>query len=70
MVSNYAVVLNEASNDTVYQAVKDVFDETTAIQRDLFDMMFENGWYIVEQADQNKVTQKYNQMNNQMSEMG
>jgi len=69
MVNNYSYALNEASNIQFYQVIKGIFEDITSMQRTLYDLMFQQGWYIIEEADKNKVTQKYNQYNNQTNEM-
>ena len=55
MVSNYSLALNEVSNNTLYGAYKQIFDETSMLQRDMFDLMFQKGWYCLEQAEATKI---------------
>jgi spore coat protein CotF len=61
MTNNYSVALNEASNNMFYQDLLHIFTETQNCQRELFDLMFKNGWYKLEQAEQQKITQSYQQ---------
>lgn len=63
MTTAYNVALNEASNQTLYQDLASIFKETQDCQRNLYNLMFKNGWYSVEQADQQKVDQVYQQFN-------
>ena len=57
----YSIALNEASHQELYQDLITVFNETQQTQRDLFNLMFKNGWYSVEAADQEKLQQKHEQ---------
>ncbi len=69
MVHNYSLALNEASNNTLYEEYKNIFDETSTIQRDLFDLMFQKGWYCLEEADNQKITESLNKYNNQLDQL-
>lgn len=69
MVSNYSLALNEASNNTLYERVKQIFDETSIIQRDMFDLMFQKGWYALEEAEEQKVTEAFNKFINQYEQL-
>ena len=50
MTSSYNIALNEASNQALYQDRSTIFKETQDCQRNLYNLMFKNGWYSVEQA--------------------
>lgn len=63
MTKNYAVALTEASNDNLYKELKKQFDEISKLQRETFETLFRNGWYILEEADGAKVGEKYNTLN-------
>ncbi|MDL4839920.1 spore coat protein [Aquibacillus rhizosphaerae] len=57
----YSTALNEASNQAIYQDVASIFQETQNCQRDLYNLMFKNGWYSLEKAEQQKIQQAYQQ---------
>ena len=57
---NYAVSLTEASNNELYKVLKTHFDNISKLQRETFELLFKNGWYILEEADGSKVGEKYN----------
>lgn len=59
MTKGYATALTEASNETLYSRYKSVFDEISCLQREAFELMFKNGWYILEKADTNKINTKH-----------
>ena len=54
MSKNYVVALTEASNEVLYKKLKKDFDQI------IYELMFENGWYVLEEADKNKIKEKYN----------
>ncbi len=60
---NYAVALTEASNDNLYKELKKQFDSISKLQREAFEIVFRNGWYVLEEADGAKVGEKFNQLN-------
>ncbi len=61
MTASYTTAMNEVSNQQLYQDVSLIFKETQDCQRNLFDLMFKNGWYSLEVADQQKMQQSYQQ---------
>ncbi len=56
-VDSYAVALNEASNDKWYNELFHIFQETSQMQRKMYNLMFEKGWYTVEAEPQQKIMQ-------------
>lgn len=68
MTSAYDIALNEASNDMFYQDILTIYTETQNCQRNLFNLMFQNGWYKLEKAEQQKVTQAYQQFSGYMNQ--
>lgn len=69
MVNNYSYVLNEVSNETLFNIYQQIFNETSMMQRELFELMFEKGWYTLEEAPQTKIDESYNKYNNQLSQI-
>jgi spore coat protein CotF len=61
MTDSYKTFLNEASHQSIYQDVLDIFTETQNEQRQLYNLMFQKGWYKLEPAEQQKLQQKYQQ---------
>ena len=61
LTSSYSVALNEASHDSLHQDLLTIFNETQNAQRDLFELMFQKGWYTLEAEDDNKIQQAYQQ---------
>jgi spore coat protein CotF len=61
MTDSYSTFLNEASHQALYQDVLHIFTETQNEQRQLYNIMFQKGWYKLEPAEQQKLQQKYQQ---------
>ena len=57
---NYALALTESSNECLYKKHKKVFDNLISLQRETYEIMFENGWYSVETVSKEKIRSKYN----------
>lgn len=69
MVNNYSYSLNEASNNALYEILLQIFEETSNIQRDLFDLMFQKGWYCLEKAEEQKIEETKTKFNKQLEQM-
>lgn len=59
MVKNYAVSLTEASNEELYNKYKEVFLRYSELQREVYEVMFKKGWYVLEKAEDIKINEKY-----------
>ena len=55
MSNNLSIALNEASNETLYQELKNMFDEVQSMQRKLYELSFSLGWYTLEKSETNKI---------------
>ena len=69
MVNNYSYALNEMSNRELYDKIKPIFDRTSNLQRLFFDYAFQRGWYQLEKAEAEKITQAYQKFNGKLNEM-
>lgn len=69
MSDNLSIALNEASNNTLYEEIFSIFTETKNSQRELYNMMFKKGWYSLEKAEENKVTQKCNELSQKLTQL-
>lgn len=70
MVKNYAVSLTEASNENLYNEYKNMFDNYINLQREVFEILFRKGWYILEKAENQKINQKYQTLNQELIDLG
>lgn len=69
LVKNYAVSLTEASNECLYQKYKEMFDVYSSMQREVYEAMFERGWYKLEKAEDNKISEKYNMLSQELNRL-
>lgn len=69
MVKNYAVTLTEASNENLYNEFKTMFDEYSNLQREVYETMFRKGWYSLEKAEQQKLNNKYQTLNQEFMDL-
>lgn len=69
MVKNYAQALTEASNETLYQHYKAMFDQLSSLQRETYELMFRCGWYPMEKAETNKIMNKHHMLMQELSEL-
>lgn len=54
----------EASHQQLYQDLMNIVQETADSHRELFNLMFEKGWYKLEAAEQQQLDQAYQQFSN------
>ena len=59
--TSYSTALNEVSHQALYQDLLTISNETHQLQRDLYNLMFKNGWYALEAADTQKLQQSHQQ---------
>jgi len=60
----YNVALNEAQNPKLHQHVQNILNDVHRSQFDLFNLMFQNGWYKMKAVDQQEISQAHNQFSN------
>ena len=70
MSNNYSIALNEASNDYLYEDYFTLFEDTKDAAREIYNLMFQNGWYTLEEAEEQKVTEKINCFEKKLEEIG
>lgn len=69
MVKNYAISLTEASNETLYEQYKSMFLEYSSLQREVYELMFRKGWYVLEAAEVQKIDAKYQCLNQEFTDL-
>lgn len=67
MEKNYVALLTEASNEYLFDKYANMFDGIKNLQREVFELAFKKGWYVLEKAEDTKVTEKYNTLNQEFS---
>jgi spore coat protein CotF len=70
MGSHYATVMNEASNDDLYQLIGNICKETKDMARDLFNLQFKKGWYKLEKTDDTKISTISQEYEQKLNELG
>ncbi len=69
MVKNYATVLTEASNESLYQQYKTMFENYSDLQREAFELMFRKGWYVLEKAEGQKINTKFQTLSKELADL-
>ena len=69
LVKDYAVILTEVSNEILYSEYKEMFDTYSALQREVYELMFRKGWYVLERCDANKISNKYQTLNQEFMDL-
>jgi len=70
MSNNYSIALNEASNEYLYEDYFTLFEDTKDAARECYNLMFQYGWYTLEEAEDQKVTDKINCFKQQLTDLG
>lgn len=66
---NYTILLTEASNENLYQTNLEIFLNISSLQRKVYELMFKNGWYQLEKENTNKISSKYQMLNQELSDL-
>ena len=69
MVKNYSVALTEVSNETLYQEYKTMFDNYSSLQREVYELMFRNGWYCLEKVETQKIDSKIQMLSQELTDL-
>ena len=69
MVKNYSVVLTEASNENLYNNYKEMFDRYSKMQREVYELMFRNGWYSLEKVEVQKINSKIQMLGQEITDL-
>lgn len=62
MEKNYALAMTEASNEWLYNIHRDTFLDIATLQRKVYTLIFQNGWYQLEAVEVKKLTEKYDML--------
>lgn len=69
MSNNYSIALNEASNDYLYEDYFTLLEDSKDAARECYNLMFEYGWYTLEEAEEQKVNEKINCLEQKLTEL-
>ena len=65
---NTTTALIEASNRKLHAEIKEFFNIVEDIQIDTYEMAWNYGWYSLEEADENKVSKKVDELEKKLEE--
>ncbi len=68
-VINYAISLNEASNEHIYNIYLDIFLNISKTQQQIYNLAFKKGWYVLEKALKSNINQKYKMFKKKTNEL-
>lgn len=69
MEKNLTVAKTEASNETLYNEYKQMCESVSSLERRTYELMFRNGWYELEQAEEQKITEKLNMLSTELQNL-
>lgn len=64
LTDSFNIAVREASHDELHQDLMQILSETHQAGRDLFNLMFQKGWYKLEAEEQQKLDQTFQQFSN------
>lgn len=70
MVKSYALAMTEASNEKLYNSYKSMFDNYISLQREVYELMFRYGWYSLEKAETQKISNKEQMLSQEIADLG
>ena len=69
MTKNYATAMTEASNEHLYKSYYSIFKEVSTLQREVYELMFKNGWYSLEKEEATKIEQKHQTLSTEYQDL-
>lgn len=69
ITKNMCVVLTEASNDEFHSELLTMFETTENLQREAYELAWNNGWYSLEETEKTKITQKQKELQKKLDEL-
>ena len=69
MSKNYTIAMTEASNESLHKSFHSIFEELMKLQREVYELMFRKGWYILEKAETQKIDQKYSTLSTEFQDL-
>lgn len=69
IVVNTATALTEASNDNLKEDILKFFETVEQIQRETYELAWNNGWYVLEESEKTKINQKSKELQKKLDEL-
>lgn len=69
LTDGFNIAVREASHDSLHQAILTCLTETHQCARNIYNVMFQQGMYTLEAAQQPKLDQAYQKFNSYLSQI-
>ncbi len=69
MSNNLSIALNEASCDKLFDFEFLLFTETKKMVRDLYNMIFDSGWYSLEKVEIIKINETLTELESNLNQL-
>lgn len=68
LTGGFNTALNEMQMPQLHQAIQNILNDVHLSQFEMFDLMFQKGWYKMKAAEQTEIQQAYQQFNGYKSQ--
>lgn len=69
ITTNTSIALIEASNDKLEQEIYEFFETVLQLQREAFELAWNNGWYTLEEVQKSKIGEKAKSLQKKYDEL-
>ena len=69
MAKGYTIAMTEASCESLYNVYKDTFDSIISLQRDVYELMYRKGWYVLEKSEVMKINNKFSTLSTEYQDL-
>ena len=69
MAKGYTIAMTEAGSESLYNVYKDTFDSIISLQREVYELMFRKGWYVLEKSDVMKINNKFSTLSTEYQDL-
>ena len=69
MTKNYSIAMTEASNESLYRSYNSILNKVSELQREVYELMFRNGWYCLEKAEMQKINSKIQMLGQEITDL-
>ena len=66
---NYVTAMSEASNEVLYNKFQNMFMNFATMQREVYELMFKKGWYSLEKAEVQKISEKEQMLDQELQSL-
>ncbi len=69
LTKDMSIALTEASNRDLLDEYFEFFEITQALQADAYELAWNNGWYVLENAEKTKINKKVTELTKKLEEL-